>query len=224
MLSSPEMFNAPQAQSQSTVTASAEYIQPTLNHGLRVWWAFYWRTSVISGVLSFAAAYGVHQLYENTTTSAILIQWTQRLIPYVFSYAVAFFVMRSILHKDFRHFRVALSSQSQAPGAQSLEPTFRRTLRVWWAYSWRTAIFGIVALVIVSFPMGLMLGLFAPPPVILSLFSTILGLVVGGGVGLFVLYSNVLDEELGDFRVVLLHRARTPEPSAVGAVPGTALP
>ncbi|MGB6544422.1 MAG: hypothetical protein WA871_12175 [Candidatus Acidiferrales bacterium] len=29
----------------------SNYIQATLWHGLRIWWAFYWRTAVVSAIL-----------------------------------------------------------------------------------------------------------------------------------------------------------------------------
>jgi hypothetical protein len=33
------------------------------------------------------------------------------------------------------------------------------------------------------------------------------GIALGGAVGLFVIYSNILDEDFGDFRVCLLPRS-----------------
>src|SRR5205085_7952408 len=97
MLSAPEMFNAPQTNSG----LQPGYIQPTLNHALRVWWAFYWRTSVISGILAVAVVYGLRQLYENTALSGFWIGWGMRASPYVLFYFVAIFVMRGLVHKRF---------------------------------------------------------------------------------------------------------------------------
>ena len=31
------------------------YIQPTLGHGLRIWWAFYWRNTLLSLIVMLAA-------------------------------------------------------------------------------------------------------------------------------------------------------------------------
>jgi hypothetical protein len=67
-------------------------------------------------------------------------------------------------------------------------------------------VYSLVAYVVVSYPMGLTLGLFNPGPAVMALFATGLAFVIGAGVGLFVLYSNVLDEDIADFRVRLLLR------------------
>lgn len=46
------------------------------------------------------------------------------------------------------------------------------------------------------------------------------GLVIGAAVGLFVIYSNILDEQFGDFRVALLPREPQPQTlTATGAPP-----
>jgi hypothetical protein len=44
-------------------------------------------------------------------------------------------------------------------------------------------------------------------------------LVISGAVGLFVIYSNILDEDFGDFRVVLLPREPVPQNAAAAAPP-----
>jgi hypothetical protein len=41
------------------------------------------------------------------------------------------------------------------------------------------------------------------------LIFLLLGFVTGGALSLFVIYSNILDEDIGDFRVVLLPRQST---------------
>jgi hypothetical protein len=198
------MFNDPSA--AGPASPADEYIQPNLGHALRVWWAFYWRASLISGVLAFGAAYGLRMLYENTAVRALWIGWAMKLAPYALFYGVAIFVIRSVLHKSFRHFRIALSPMG-TPGTQTvLEPTLNSAVRVWWVYSWRVVIFSFVALVIVSYPMGIVLGLFAPDPMVMGLFTTGLGFFVSAGVGLYVIYSNILDEDIADFHVCLLPR------------------
>jgi hypothetical protein len=133
MLSSPSMFNVPQE--PGSVLPPSDYIQPNLGHALRVWWAFSWRTSLISGVLAVAAAYGLKQLYENTALSAFWIGWAMRLAPYVLFYGTAIFVIRPILHKKFRHFWIGLAPKAALGSSPVLEPTLHRTLRVWWVYS-----------------------------------------------------------------------------------------
>jgi hypothetical protein len=214
MLSSPGMFNAPQA--PSAIHPTSDYIQPTLGHALRVWWAFYWRASLVSSVLSIAAAYGLKQLYENTALPALWIGWAMKLAPYALFYGVAIFVMRFILHKKFRHFQIVLSSAITPASDEILKPTMNRALRVWWMYSWRALIYSLVALVVVSYPMGLTLGLFAPSRRVMTLFGLVLGFVVSAAVGLYVIYSNILDEDIADFHVCLRPRqAAMAAPAAI---------
>jgi hypothetical protein len=45
------MFDAPRP--ASSAADPGNYIQPNLGHGLRIWWAFYWRTALSAMVLAF---------------------------------------------------------------------------------------------------------------------------------------------------------------------------
>jgi hypothetical protein len=87
-----------------------------------------------------------------------------------------------------------------------LEPTFKRTARVWWAWVWRSALFGGAA------------GLFGS--VVLSLSGILerisekagqyLGLAVGLAlavpVGIWV-FQIILEKDFGEFRVRLVAKA-----------------
>ena len=186
--------------------ALKDYIQPTLGHALRVWWAFYWPTTLISFVLGLFLQYGVRWVYENTRVSVKLLRPVLQLGPYVLSFAVAIFIMRYILGKTFRHFRIALLPRGVDNRGQPLPLTFSRTLRVWWTYVWRTTIYSILGWVFVIYPATWFANIFRPGPVFATIFFTLLGALVGGAVALFVIYSNILDEEMSDFRVALLPR------------------
>lgn len=104
-----------------------------------------------------------------------------------------------------------------AAGANSsfLEPTFKRTARVWWAWVWRSALFGGAA------------GLFGS--VVLSLSGILehisekagqyLGLAVGVAlavpIGIWV-FQIILEKDFGEFRVRLVPKAPLPAtPSAL---------
>ena len=89
---------------------------------------------------------------------------------------------------------------------QKLKPTFARTLRVWWIFTWRTVVYGFLAFALVLYPMGMFVGIFNPGPLFSTLFFWFLRTAVGGAIALFVIYSNILDEDIGDFRVVLRPR------------------
>jgi hypothetical protein len=212
------MFDAPHA---ATPSLQDGYIQPTLNHGLRIWWAFWWPTTLFAMLIVFALNFAVRTLYLNSTISAAVADPILKFGSYPVTYAVAFVVMMNILRKNFRHFRVGLLSNHGGSGAVALAPTVARVARVWWTYSWRSLVYRLIVTFIASLPLapfmaiiGRLLGGGVLAGVLLAMiFSTL----IDGAVGLFVIYSNILDEDLGDFRVALLPRAAPGEAIAPGA-------
>ena len=186
------------------VASYPSYIQPDMNYALRVWWAYYWPTNVISAIFTVLLKYEIQHIYQNTAFPAKILLPIMTIGPYVFTYTVAIFVMRYLLGKTFRHFRLALCVADRC--AETLPVTFGRAIRVWWTYSWRTLIFSLVCYFVVSMPVGLFIGLFNPRPAVSVAFFTCLGLITNCAVSLYVVYTNVLDEEFSDFRVTLLPR------------------
>ena len=211
------------AQTRSVhLSLRSDYIQPTLGYALRVWWALYWRTTAIAIVLIGLTTVVLRAMYANVLISAHVVIWGSRLAPYIFTYAAAIPVMRFVLHKRFSSFRVALWSEDGQLSETDEMPSWSRVIRVWWAYSWRALIYSAVGGVVVGYPMGLMVGIVSPSPVVMKLFGTVLGIVVGAGVGLYVIYSSILDENIADFRVGLLS-LEAPEPTMTEALPTSAL-
>jgi len=179
------------------------YIQPNFNYALRVWWAFYWPTNLASFILAWLLQIGTLHLYENTAIPAKFVLYTLQAGPYVITYTIAIFVMRYVLGKTFRNFRIALVSTDPS-SPQPLPVTFSRSIRVWWTYSWRTLALSLLGLAFVIYPLGWFVALFQPPPALAKTIFFILGLLVNCAFSLFILYSNVLDEAFSDFRVTLL--------------------
>jgi hypothetical protein len=204
MSNSPTMFEPPAG--RHAAQAIDDYLQPNLGHGLRIWWAYYWPTTIISLILGYLLGIVVRALWENFILPASTLVPVTRFGPYVINYVVALFVMRYILGKTFRHFRLGLVPSGSAGPTETLKPTFVRTLRVWWMFTWRTVLYTALSIVFVTYPMGMFVGLFNPSPVVARLIFLMLGFFIGGALSLFVIYSNILDEDIGDFRVVLLPR------------------
>jgi len=204
MSSLPTMFDPPAG--VHAAPAIDSYIQPNLGHGLRIWWAYYWPTTAISLILGYLMGVVVRALWENFIVSARTLVPVTRFGPYVINYVVALFVMRYVLGKTFRHFRLGLVPSGTVGPAETLKPTFVRTLRVWWTFTWRTVLYTVLSIVFVTYPMGMFVGLFKPSPLVANLIFLLLGFVTGAALSLFVIYSNILDEDIGDFRVVLLPR------------------
>ena len=98
-------------------------------------------------------------------------------------------------------------------------------MRVWWTFTWRTILYGVVLSFLVNISLGIMLGmLMETSRLMAALVPVVQGLIIAAAVGLFVIYSNVLDEEFGDFRVVLLPRETTDLPSPASVLPAASQP
>ena len=95
-----------------------------------------------------------------------------------------------------------------------LEPTFKRTARVWWAWVWRSALFGGAAGVFGS----LVLSLSGILEHVSEKAGQYLGLAVGAAlavpVGIWV-FQVILEKDFGEFRIRLVRKAppaSTPPP------------
>lgn len=183
---------------------SDDYIQPTLGHALRIWWAFYWPTTLMSVVLGFGFGRVLRLSYQNGLATATFVRLTAQIGGYAINYLVAFFVLYYILKKNFRHFRLRMLSSSSGALNMAVDVTYGRTLRVWWIYVWRTLVYTGLAWVFVVYPAGMFVGLFRPSPTFSYVFFGLFGFVVSGALALFVIYSNILEEDIADFRVSLL--------------------
>jgi hypothetical protein len=217
MPSPPSLFGAP-----STVRDSKPddgYIQPTLNHGLRIWWAYFWPTTLIAGVLQFCTGFWLRVMYERAAIDAHTLKTGLLIAPYATTAAVGLLIFRYLLGKRFRHFRLALLPVASALAAVTLRPVWGRTVRVWWTFTWRSLVYVLIAFVIVILPLSWFVGIFRPSPAFGSFFFLFVGTVVNGTISLFVIYSNILDEEFGDFRVVLLPREPAPKTPLAPDVP-----
>jgi Na+/citrate or Na+/malate symporter len=88
---------------------------------------------------------------------------------------------------------------------QPLPRTFLRTIRVWWTFVWRTFVYSLIASFAGSVLIGTLTGILSEFGRVMAILTPIVvNVVIAGAVGLFVMYSNILDEEFGDFRVALL--------------------
>lgn len=194
----------PSRPSTSVPAALSNYIQPTFGHGLHIWWAFFWPTSLIAVILTIAVNFVVKLAWENSHISTSAAAPILKYGNYVLSYIVAIFVMDYILDKKFRHFRVALLTNQGGEGAQQLRSTLTRALRVWWTYSWRTLIYRLIATFVATIPIGVMIGLFDRAPSVQAAVRLLFLVALDAAAGLFVIYSNIIDEDFGEFRVCLL--------------------
>jgi len=205
----PSLF----AQTRAAIPAAsfpADYIQPDLGHGLRIWWAFFW--PVLLATFAFATSFGLvvrHFLDDPRVPMNVIFPFVKyrQLFVAAFSVVIAFASFAYILRKRFRHFRIGLLSNYGQEGAERLSPTFSRTASVWWAYTWRATIYRLIAMVAVMFPLSWTLG-FAEallPRGAAILFSNFfVPTLIDALVGIYVIYANILDENISNFRVALV--------------------
>jgi hypothetical protein len=190
------------------VAPEGDYVQPTLSDGLRIWWALFWRTTLASSISLGGPTLAFHLVLPSYSSYSV-------------NYAVTLAMMYFILRKRFRRFRIRLVSKSDR--TQELQPTFRRTFRIWWTFTWRTLVYRIVLSFVMGVPIGFLSGAVAViyPP-LGPAFSFLVGLAIEAGVGLFTIYSSILDEEISDFCVTLTPiRGTELVPSAATASPAT---
>ncbi len=198
------------------------YVQPTLSHAFRIWWAYYWRNTVVTVIL-FA---GVILVERPWFEKGYIPDWfylpTVRYAPILITYAVAIPVFYMVLRKKFRKFRIGLvSCQNGVLGDQVLPATLGRTLRIWWAFSWRAFMLGLIVS-FVALPLNMLVGtLSALLPQFAVGFTFLAQLTIDAAVGLFVIYNSILDEGFPDFQVCLLPRTAPAPAPAVETTPTT---
>jgi hypothetical protein len=199
------MFEA-RSPAVTSALPDSNYVQPNFGHGLRIWWAFYWPATLIAGFLLIVLDFWLRKLYEDMVLPASVVGPMLKFDGFVLSYVVAFFMMYYILRKNFRHFRIGLLSNGGGEGAQLLTPTFGRTLRVWWTYSWRTLLYTAIVWIAAVLPLSSFARVFNSSRLFTTIIEGLLTLSVSAAVGLYAIYSNILDEDIAGFRVCLLPR------------------
>jgi len=199
---------------------SSSYIQPTLGHALRVWWAFYWRSTLFGFVIVFVISLLLGIAGRAAGLSQPLILLAARVESLVVTFIVTLFAMQRVLRKNFQRFRIGLASRtSPSSEPQYFEPTLGRALRVWWAYFWRMIFLLVVAFVVVGLPLNAFLGLFGPSLIFVQFFSVVMWAVIVMLVSTYVLWYKILDEDIADFHVTLIPREAAPPVPAADAVP-----
>jgi hypothetical protein len=161
---------------------------------------------VVAGILTFGLMVLVYAMYHNVMVPAFVVKWATYAVPFLMNYGIAYFAMYYILGKTFRHFKIGLVSAGNFDRPQTVERTTNRVARVWFAYSWRALVYGLIATFVTSFPLGTLAGAFERIPLIAPTLRFIFQLAISGAVGLYVFYNNILDENFGDARVCLLRR------------------
>jgi hypothetical protein len=202
---------------QST-SQTQDYVQPTLAHGFRIWWAFWWRNTLLSVSLF------VIVLQSSITRELLPLRFRLLFAQYglyVVGYATAIFIVHRVFGKKFRGFRITLVSTRPGDLDQQVKQTSRRTFRIWWVFAWRSAVYGLILGFVTNIPFTFLTGVVASiSPAVGQVFLALMRFAVSAAVGLFSIYSNILDEEISDFRVTLASPESAPAmPTDVSPAP-----
>lgn len=196
-------------------SSTDNYVQPNLASGLRVWWAYYWPTLLISIFLISLLTFFLRKALENAVVSRQFVGWVSQILPYGVLCLVSMLGIYRILTKKFSSFYIALLPRNAIIGGEPLPRTAKRTLRVWWAFIWRAVVYSLIFRFAGSVALGLTIGFFASiGGIVGKLVPFVIQVLIDAAVGAFVIYSGLLDEEFGDFRVTLL-----PREAALSATP-----
>jgi hypothetical protein len=206
MLSNPGSFDA--ASLERSSPSQENYLQPNLGHGLRIWWAYYWPTSLISFIIIVVLSVMLRKAWENDVLSTQVVRWANQILPYAVLSAVSILGVWRILAKKFHSFSIALLPRAPATGSQPLPLSLQRILRVWREFIWRVVVYSVILRIAGSIALSLTIGILATLGGRTGAFVSFVSQgLMDAAVGLFVIYSGILDEEYADFRVTLVPRA-----------------
>lgn len=193
-------------------TPGTSFIEPTSGHAIRVMWAFAWRGAVFSFLAGLAVGFVIGVVGAVVGVPSGTVSAVSGPMGGVAGLLVGIYVMKIILGKQFRHFRICLLSPSQQPAADAspseLSPTLGLAARFWWGWAWRMVLWSLAIIVLwllvaygldaVGFPqrIGYYLGL-----VVGSLLVTLAPFLVS----LFVM-KGLLQKDFKTFSVRLVPR------------------
>jgi hypothetical protein len=205
MLSEPGLSVEPEVRSASSFQDS--YIQPSFGYGVRIWWAYYWPTFLISVVVMGVMTVVIRRVWEYLILRDQMVLWVNRILPFAVTVFVSMYGIRRILRKKFQSFSIALLPRNASFGAEALPLTTERTFRVWWEFIWRTVVYSLIFRFAGSIALGVTAGMLASiGGVTGKVVPLLFQVLIDAAVGTLVIYSGLLDEEFGDFRVSLAPR------------------
>jgi len=103
-----------------------------------------------------------------------------------------------------------------------LNITIWRTLRIWWALTWRTLVFCFGGGMVVGFIVGFVMGLSGQSKEAVHQTCTLLGMLVALPAGLWALKATLTKRSFGDFRIALIRieeSGETVQPATAPAAP-----
>lgn len=170
-------------------------IKPTLNHALRIWWAWYWRATLWAFGASFLVGFaqgllGIRGPYAE-------------FIGAVVGLVASVYILKIILRKTFEGFRVEVVSNDNLTELSPSEVPIACAFRFWLAWVWRWSVASIALLIVVVLAISVV-GVFVElTPATRFWLGFIFGALVSIGISLHVIKTLVHDKDFGAFKVRL---------------------
>src|SRR3989338_90052 len=188
-------------------TPTSAFLSPTLGHAVRFMWAWVWRW-VLFGlgavIVVNVPLMGLSLMAGGSSTATDVVSL---LGSFLVVFGAQVYTLWNILDKDFSGFGVRLMEVASEARSGSepvfVAPTLGHAARVWWAFTWRQALWSIpfsLPIVIVFLFIARLVGL---PEQWLGSLTPGLGFLPERGVGVFVL-KRVFRKEFRHFRICLI--------------------
>lgn len=87
---------------------TSDFVAPGLNHAVRVWWAWVWRHTLISLAVNLPIAFVLGVVLGILGLPKESIVRTAQAVALIVGFFVGVYVMKRILRKDFKKFRIRL--------------------------------------------------------------------------------------------------------------------
>src|SRR5271168_2825342 len=135
-------------------------LEPTLGRSLRIMWAWYWRYITL-GFGPFAVALSLkvfeHQIPDdpNDLESMYFVFVALAALAPFWAFPYAF---KMVMNKTFKNFRIGFADLLSATPPNFVAPTLRQVWTVWWAVTWRSALWAVlgIELAVVAVVVGAM--------------------------------------------------------------------
>lgn len=125
------------------------FVEPTPSRVLKIMWAWYWRYIAIglgSPALFLFLRQWEHQMPILLKLAYFLLGLFAMSAP-LWAYPYAF---RIVLNMTFKTFRIGFAEKPSTTPPNFLAPTLRQVRAVWWAFTWRSALWGLACVACVT--------------------------------------------------------------------------
>ncbi len=137
--------------------------KPSFSIALRIWWAYIWRSLLVTIVFYSLFSTIVEQLFDGSLSQYSLTFFNNRsylvtdLIALVVNLFLSIYLWKFILDKKYGSHRLQFHPKAKLP---QNKPTFWMLTRIWWLFLWRSIVAAIIIALFQTFITILLAQLF----------------------------------------------------------------